>query len=81
MFPIEPLKQMKNNLLIILSFIGLFTIIGLLLYVDNVNETIIGFAISVGTMFASGIGTAIDYEFGSSAGSKIKDQIINEKKL
>lgn len=43
------------------------------------NSAVGGFLFSVGGMFARNIGTAFDFEFGSSRGSQNKDELLARK--
>lgn len=75
---IERLKagssDMRANLMLTLAFVAVIAIIVLLITMDTSgNEAVMGFVLGIGGMFARNIGSAFDFEFGSSKGSKDKD--------
>ncbi len=63
----------RANVMLISAFVAVIVIVALLILVPKVPETVAGFVIAIGGMFARNIGSAFDYEFGSSRGSKAKD--------
>lgn len=70
----------RANLMLVSAFVAVVAIVALLVLKDNVNETVAGFVIGIGGMFARNIGTAFDYEFGSSRSSKEKtEQLVKAK--
>lgn len=56
-----------------LTFAAVFVIAGLLVFVADPTSPAGAYLISVGTLFAGKFGTAFDFEFGSSRGSRDKD--------
>ena len=71
--------NMRANIMLGIAVCGLVTIVALLLLVHvNGESTVGGFIISVGSLLAAKVGTAFDFEFGSSAGSVEKSKIIAE---
>ena len=65
--------QMRANVMLICAFVAVVAITALLVIVPDVPQAVSGFAIAIGGMFARNIGTAFDFEFGSSRGSREKD--------
>ncbi len=56
---------------------GLVAIVALLvLRASGIDATVQGFIISVGSLLAGKVGTAFDFEFGSSASSAEKTKIL-----
>jgi hypothetical protein len=68
--------QQRQNIMLIAAFIAVLAIVALLVLVPNAPKEVSGFAIAIGGMFARNIGTAFDFEFGSSRGSREKDAKI-----
>ena len=63
----------RANIMLISAFVAVIAIVALLILVPSVPEAVAGFVIGIGGMFARNIGSAFDFEFGSSRGSKDKD--------
>ena len=60
-----------------LAFVAVIAIAVLLVFKpDAANEAVSGFLIGIGGMFARNIGSAFDFEFGSSRGSKEKSAAL-----
>ena len=69
--------NLRANLMLGIAVGGLVLIIGLLLLAHVNGESAVGgFVISVGSLLAGKIGTAFDFEFGSSAGSIEKSKLL-----
>jgi hypothetical protein len=68
----------RANVLLALAFFAVIAIVALVILVPEINQTVLGFVIGIGGMFARNIGSAFDFEFGSSKGSKIKDEKLAE---
>lgn len=64
----------RANIMLLSAFAAVIAIVALLVISPNVEPTIKGFIIGIGGMFARNIGSAFDFEFGSSRGSKNKEQ-------
>ncbi|MBI2313566.1 MAG: hypothetical protein HYU77_13785 [Betaproteobacteria bacterium] len=72
----------RADLMLISAFVAVVVIAAILaLGQVDPGSAVAGFLFSVGGMFARNIGTAFDFEFGSSRGSKEKDAILSEKAL
>lgn len=69
----------RANVMLLAAFMAVLGIVALLVFVDSVPETVEGFAIGIGGMFARNIGTAFDYEFGSSRSSKDKTALLTQR--
>lgn len=69
----------RADAMVVVAFAAVCVIAALLALggIDG-NTAAGGFLISVGGMFARNIGTAFDFEFGSSRGSKIKDETLSK---
>lgn len=67
----------RADIMLALAFLAVI-VIAALLALGKVSgaDAIGGFLITIGGMFARNIGTAFDFEFGSSRGSKDKDDVI-----
>lgn len=82
-------SENRANVMLIAAFVAVVAIVALLIINKNIPKEVVGFVISIGGMFARNIGSAFDFEFGSSKGSKIKDdklqkvasELIADKKL
>lgn len=70
-------RNARADIMVALAFIAVIAIAALLAMgkIDG-NTAAGGFLIAVGGMFARNIGTAFDFEFGSSRGSQTKDAAI-----
>ncbi|CAA7621209.1 hypothetical protein [Magnetospirillum sp. UT-4] len=70
-------KNVRADAMVIVAFVAVVAIAALLALgkVDG-NTAAGGFLISVGGMFARNIGTAFDFEFGSSRGSEQKNMLL-----
>jgi hypothetical protein len=73
-------KNYRPDVLIFLAFLGCIGVVALLAsgMIDG-SQAIGGFLIALGTRFVGMIGTAFDFEFGSSRGSKEKDEKLAQK--
>lgn len=65
--------DIRANVMLILAFVAVIAIVALLILVPSAPKEVVGFVIGIGGMFARNIGSAFDFEFGSSKGSKDKD--------
>lgn len=71
------LGNLRANIMLGIAIGGLVVIVALLLFAHvNGESTVGGFIISVGSLLAAKIGTAFDFEFGSSAGSIEKSRLL-----
>lgn len=72
-------RNRRADWLIVLAFSGC-VLVGLLLAFGGVDAASAtgGYLIAVGTLFAQRIGTAFDFEFGSSRSSQDKDRTIKQ---
>lgn len=70
-------RNARADIMVGLAFLAVVVIAALMAVggVDG-NTAAGGFLIAVGGMFARNIGTAFDFEFGSSRGSQNKDEIL-----
>jgi len=70
-------RNTRADVMVALAFIAVIAIASLLAMgqIDG-NTAAGGFLIAVGGMFARNIGTAFDFEFGSSRGSQNKDEAL-----
>lgn len=68
-------KNWRANIMVLAAFVAVITIAFVLSYFTGLKGEVVGFLTAVGGMFARNIGTAFDFEFGSSRGSKEKDLI------
>ena len=68
----------RANVMLIAAFVAIITIAIVLSVAKGINEAVVGFLIGIGGMFARNIGSAFDFEFGSSRGSKDKDRKIEQ---
>jgi hypothetical protein len=72
----EP-RNPRADIMVGLAFLAVILIAALLsLGAVDGNTAAGGFLIAVGGMFARNIGTAFDFEFGSSRGDKEKDNVL-----
>lgn len=69
-------KNWRANIMLLAAFLAV-TAIALTLAIYKPDGIIVGFMTTIGGMFARNIGTAFDFEFGSSRGSKEKNQLFN----
>ncbi|WP_138472915.1 hypothetical protein [Poseidonocella sp. HB161398] len=72
----ETRGEKRGNIMLISAFVAIVLIVALVTLVPTLNETVVGFVIGIGGMFARNIGSAFDFEFGSSRGSKNKEQVL-----
>ena len=70
-------ENRRADIMVALAF-GSITAICALLIIYPVPDAVLGFLTGIGGMFARNIGTAFDFEFGSSRGSKEKDRAAAE---
>jgi hypothetical protein len=63
----------RANVMLISAFVAVIGIVALLILAPAVPPEVKGFVIGIGGMFARNIGSAFDFEFGSSRGSKMKE--------
>ena len=71
------LGNLRANIMLGIAIGGLVVIVALLLFAHvSGDSTTGGFIISVGSLLAAKIGTAFDFEFGSSAGSIEKSRLL-----
>jgi hypothetical protein len=76
--------DIRGNILLISAYVAVIAICVFLIWGSihaeaAVNGTVGGFLIGMGGMFARNIGSAFDFEFGSSRGSKDKDSKIEQQ--
>jgi hypothetical protein len=70
-------RNPRADIMVGLAFLAVLLIAALLsLGAVDGNTAAGGFLIAVGGMFARNIGTAFDFEFGSSRGDKEKDNVL-----
>jgi hypothetical protein len=69
----------RASVMLAMAFIAV-VVIATLLALGSVDaaSSVGGFLITIGGMFARNIGTAFDFEFGSSRGSKDKDDLLSQ---
>lgn len=67
------MSDLRANLMLVASFLAIVSIAAILA-IFNVDDAIQGFLFTTGGMFCKNISTAFDFEYGSSRGSKEKDQ-------
>ncbi|WED21490.1 hypothetical protein L3Q72_12775 [Vibrio sp. JC009] len=65
----------RANVMLISAFVAVVAIVALLVIPlgQEIPAEVVGFVIGIGGMFARNIGSAFDFEFGSSKGSREKD--------
>lgn len=70
----------RPDIMLLAAFVAVISI-GALLALGKVEgaDAVGGFLITIGGMFARNIGTAFDFEFGSSRGSREKDDLLAKK--
>ena len=69
--------NVRANVMLALAFVAVLAIALLLVFKpDAANDAVSGFLIGIGGMFARNIGSAFDFEFGSSRGSKEKSAAL-----
>ncbi len=67
------IRNNRADVLVGLAVFGLVAIVVALVYIGaGLDDVVKGFIISVGTLLANKVGTAFDFEFGSSRSSVIK---------
>lgn len=70
-------KNNRADIMLVAAFVAVIAIAALLaLGKVNGADAVGGFLITIGGMFARNIGTAFDFEFGSSRGSRDKDELM-----
>jgi hypothetical protein len=70
-------RNSRADIMVALAFIAVIVIASLMAFgAVNGDSAAGGFLVAVGGMFARNIGTAFDFEFGSSRGDKDKDNIL-----
>jgi len=74
----------RGNILLISAYVAVIAICVFLVFGSIYSPNVVtgaagGFLIGIGGMFARNIGSAFDFEFGSSRGSKDKDSKIEEQ--
>lgn len=70
-------RNARADALIAIAVFGVIAcVVTLVLGQVDGNTAVGGFVISVGTLLAGKVGTAFDFEFGSSAGSQAKDALV-----
>lgn len=65
-------ENWRANIMLIAAFVAVIIITIILAYYTEISEIVIGFLTTIGGMFARNIGTAFDFEFGSSRSSMDK---------
>lgn len=66
----------RANVMLVAAFMAVIAIAAVLGFSDvDSGDAAAGFLMAVGGMFARNIGTAFDFEFGSSRGSRLKDEL------
>ena len=67
-------RNTRADIMLLMAFVSVISIAAILAFssIDG-NTAIGGFLIAIGGMFARNIGTAFDFEFGSSRSSKTKE--------
>lgn len=68
-----------RGVMLVMAFVSIIAIVTLLVLKPDVSQTVVGFIIGIGGMFARNIGSAFDFEFGSSRGSKEKSSMLKEE--
>jgi hypothetical protein len=71
--------DLRGNVMLITAFVAVTAIVALLIMTPDVPPEVTGFVIGIGGMFARNIGSAFDFEFGSSRGSRDKDGQIESQ--
>lgn len=69
-------RNVRADVMVAVAFLAVIGIAFILAYFANLKGEVIGFLTAVGGMFARNIGTAFDFEFGSSRSSRDKDAMI-----
>ncbi|WP_108262758.1 hypothetical protein [Mangrovicoccus ximenensis] len=75
----ETRGEKRGNIMLVSAFVAIVAIVALVTLKPDLNQTVIGFVIGIGGMFARNIGSAFDFEFGSSRGSKNKEQVLGSE--
>lgn len=69
--------DLRGTWMLVAAFVAIVLIVALLVWGPKpLDQTVVGFVIGIGGMFARNVGSAFDFEFGSSRGSKNKEQIL-----
>jgi hypothetical protein len=70
-------RNVRADVMVALAFVAVIAIAALMVFgkIDG-NSAAGGFLVAVGGMFTRNIGTAFDFEFGSSRGSQDKDSYL-----
>ena len=71
-------KNRRADVMLVAAFVAVVAIAFILAYF-KVDATVVGFLTTIGGMFARNIGTAFDFEFGSSRSSRDKDEILAKR--
>lgn len=70
----------RADVMLLAAFVAVIAIAALLALGEVEGaDAVGGFLITIGGMFARNIGTAFDFEFGSSRGSREKDELLAKK--
>lgn len=69
----------RANVMLISAFVAVVAIVALLILHGDIPPEVVGFVIGIGGMFARNIGSAFDFEFGSSRGSREKDSQLQDR--
>jgi hypothetical protein len=78
-------RNRRADVMLIAAFVGVIAIAGFVTWISLAGleakaGLAIGFLTTIGGMFARNIGTAFDFEFGSSRSSRDKDDLIAGRK-
>lgn len=68
-------ENRRADQLVWIAFIGVVGVVLAALYAEP-SDAVFGFLATVGGMFLKHLGTSYDFEFGSSRGSKAKDEAL-----
>ena len=71
-------KNRRADIMLVAAFVAVVAIAFILAYF-KVDATVVGFLTTIGGMFARNIGTAFDFEFGSSRSSRDKDELLAKR--
>lgn len=71
-------RNVRADIMVAVAFFSVICIALVLAYFTDLKGEVIGFLTAVGGMFARNIGTAFDFEFGSSRSSQNKDAVIGK---
>lgn len=73
-------RNVRADVMVAIAFLAVLSIAALLALGKIAGDTAAGgFLLSVGGMFARNIGTAFDFEFGSSRSSRDKDELLAKR--